>query len=1036
MILTKEKIKSVNLSGLINQMVDENRVDEILFLVPTNRWIRNLKRVLIEKSPNQAVSQIRIETLTTITAKLFGEIKPFRLLSDASATVFIKQIASSKNFKSLSAYRDEIPFGTLDKIRNVIAEYKKHGISPADLLRESQKLQSPELEKALDIAEVYEEYQRKCEKLNAYEVGDVYLALTNIEYDELRNSFKKVFAGVAYIFVDGFSELTRLEVEIISKLSDLTKLFISFDYNTKNNLLYSHLDKCYSNLYEKNFREIFNPEIESGTSFQNLLAEYLFFRSPKEKFDYSKKVTKIVAHNKEKEVELIAKEIKKIIIDENIEPHTICVAFNIIQDYSVLVRDIFEKYGIPHNLTDRIALQSSAPITALISYLEIVESDYYFKNIFRALNNGFIVLEKIDVRNLYRIASEQKIVAGKENWYASIHDAIANLSNADDDTNTKRKEMLIKANEDLKYIEQLLKPFEEKLSIPEFMEQLKDFILQSNIAFKLIELREDAEKEIRAFTNFMETVNEIFDLLREEYGNEKKFNLSFFVEQIRTACTWSRYNVKEKTNYGVLVTSLNEIRGLKHNYLFIGGLCDGIFPTFYSPEIFYSGSFKKQSNVYMTEERYLFYKAITSWNKNLFLSYHLTDEGRETVTSTFLRDLESVITLSTQTEKDFESLIYCEEEKQIASGSNENISSESPRVNRILDIERKRSSDILPESSFKGNILMDDDELITEEELSKIRIDLSAFMKRQYSISQLEMYAKCPYKFFLEKVLGIETIEEPTEDFEAVEMGRLLHTILFLFYTELKERNITLPVCSDKEFKIAQKIIFEIARKQLETTALKSPLTFFEKEKILGFNGNEKDSLLYKFLEKERNETEEFLPAYFEVGFGKLKNDDMDLELSTNEEINVDEIKLRGKIDRIELNEKDSTFNVVDYKLSGAKPNFRDLKEGLSLQLPIYLYVAALLLSKRFGRKFSANEMYIYSLRYMEKDFGKKLVSIKSSQEKFNSIEEVIENALTHARNFVESIAKGRFNLSTLEDRLEKVCKYCSFKLICRVDEN
>ncbi|MDP3580473.1 MAG: PD-(D/E)XK nuclease family protein, partial [Ignavibacteria bacterium] len=238
------------------------------------------------------------------------------------------------------------------------------------------------------------------------------------------------------------------------------------------------------------------------------------------------------------------------------------------------------------------------------------------------------------------------------------------------------------------------------------------------------------------------------------------------------------------------------------------------------------------------------------------------------------------------------------------------------------------------------------------------------------------------------------------------------------------------------DFAKAKKLIFQIASKQLESTAFKSPLTFYEKEKILGLGGNEEESVLFRFIENERKADRDFTPQFFEVGFGRLRNEESDDELTTTEAINVDGIKLRGKIDRIEVSEANSSFNIVDYKLSGTKPSFNDLKKGISLQLPLYLYAAAELLTKKLNRPISPNEMFIYSLKYSEEDFGKIKIGLgRNKNAKFNSVEELIENSLGHIKNYVQKISEGKFNLSTLEDRENKVCRFCQFRKVCRIDE-
>ncbi|MCU0406865.1 MAG: hypothetical protein MUE64_07840, partial [Ignavibacteriaceae bacterium] len=65
---------------------------------------------------------------------------------------------------------------------------------------------------------------------------------------------------------------------------------------------------------------------------------------------------------------------------------------------------------------------------------------------------------------------------------------------------------------------------------------------------------------------------------------------------------------------------MNEIRGLNFDYLFIGGLNDGDLPTRFTPEIFFSGSFAREEVQHQVEQRYLFYQALCTWKKKLYLS--------------------------------------------------------------------------------------------------------------------------------------------------------------------------------------------------------------------------------------------------------------------------------------------------------------------------------------------------------------------------------------------------------------------------------
>ncbi len=1045
MILTKENIANINIEQMINDKINSGKINELLLIVPTNRKARNLKKEVITRAPYHSAYGINIETLGTISSKILQEIQPFKQLSEAAATVFIKQCTNELELKYFSLYKGDIPFGTLDRIKNVISEYKRNGITVEKLRREAEKLDSSEKLKALDVANIYEKYRQKYYLLNAFEIGDIYNHLNLLPVIDFVTSFRKIFHEVNLIILDGFNEFSDPEIEILNKISMVgnAKLFLSFDYNSNNKSLFSHLDKCYDKFIEFGFVKIDDETTSKSDGYQNYLRDNLFkTKKVESKFDLTQLALKINAHDREKEIELITFEIKKLINDENIEPHKICVAFNLIQNYSAIVKDIFEKNRLPFNLTDRTPLDNSSPVTAIVNMLEIVENDFYFKNIFRALSSGFIDTSSIDLPNLYRVSSELKIVSGKENWLNTLSDSLANLGHdGDGDENENKRKAYTKAHNEIKTLAVNLNSFDEKMTIVSFYEKLNDFIIKSKLPAKLLNVDIEIEKNIRGFSEFLEIISEIFDLLREEYGDDKKFPLDFFMDQIRTVCNWARFNLKEKSNYGVQVTSLDEIRGLKFDYLFIGGLCDGDIPTRYAPEIFFSGSFKKNAALHQLEERYQFYQALCTWSKKLYLTFPATQNERESVGSIFLKDFEEIFLISSKDEKDFAGTIYSREELLTHIGKNgiESIKDQIlkedgidiEKIKESLKIDEIRKNSPFGPSLFTGDLMAGD----SDNELYNVKEKLNAFASRQYSISQLETYAKCPYKFFIERVLSIETIEEPSEDIEAIELGRLLHSILYEFYTSIRDKKIILAGCDDKVFKSAGELIFKIAEKQLETTAFKSPLTFYEKEKILGLNGNKNDSILMRFLDAERDGDNEFIPGYFEVSFGRLREDDSDKQLSSQAPIQIDNIKLRGKIDRIEINEKVRSFNVVDYKLSGAKPTFEDLKSGISLQLPIYLYAAQELLKRKLNEEFSANEMFIYSLKYTLDDFGKNKVTSSKKNDEINSVDLLIKNSLEHVKTYIEAISNGKFNLSKLDDRENKVCCYCQFRTICRIDE-
>jgi len=126
MILTKGKIKEFNIELFTEGKISSNQLDSLLIIVPTNRRQRNLKKNIIDNFKEKPVSIINIETISSITEKLLLENMGFTSLSEAASTVLIRESAESLELSYFAAYSKGIPFGTLDKIKNVISEYKKN----------------------------------------------------------------------------------------------------------------------------------------------------------------------------------------------------------------------------------------------------------------------------------------------------------------------------------------------------------------------------------------------------------------------------------------------------------------------------------------------------------------------------------------------------------------------------------------------------------------------------------------------------------------------------------------------------------------------------------------------------------------------------------------------------------------------------------------------------------------------------------------------------------------------------------------------
>ncbi len=442
---------------------------------------------------------------------------------------------------------------------------------------------------------------------------------------------------------------------------------------------------------------------------------------------------------------------------------------------------------------------------------------------------------------------------------------------------------------------------------------------------------------------------------------------------------------------------------------------------------------------HLTVQRYLFYQSLCAWNKKLYLTFPRRDERKEFVQSDFLQEFLNTFEVSVGEDKDYENTIYTRQQLLAFIGKNgiektkelfdlNSIGLKTEEITTAMKIDLARTENPFMQNAFTG--------FISEDLSSEGKINLTRMKDRQFSITQLETYALCPYKYFAERILKLDVFEEPTEEIEALELGSLIHSILFNFYSKLKKDKIVLNACSDADFRKAENLLFKIAEERVKEVNFNSPLSFFEREKIFGIDGNRKNSMLYKFLIEEKESAEGYIPEFFETGFGQVKEEEN--QKVRLKELKAGEVKVRGKIDRVDINKDTGTYKIYDYKTGKSKLSKNDIYDGLQLQLMLYLYAAKEIIKSELNEEYKPAGASIYSLKYSAADFGRKALSFgkkNSEKEITEKYVEMIEICLEAINRYVDGISRGDFRLSQLEKREEKVCRYCSFRSICRIQE-
>ena len=225
-----------------------------------------------------------------------------------------------------------------------------------------------------------------------------------------------------------------------------------------------------------------------------------------------------------------------------------------------------------------------------------------------------------------------------------------------------------------------------------------------------------------------------------------------------------------------------------------------------------------------------------------------------------------------------------------------------------------------------------------------------------HSPTRLELWAKCPFRYFLQHVLEVPVLDRPEETLtiSPLDRGLLVHNILERFIRALQECG-QLPGCGEPWAAEHKALLLEIAKEE------------FAKAEARGITGrpllwevaqSEIRDDLSLFLKKDSEMRAEMMTRPIAVewrfGFGEVgQHPPVVFAVGQGRQIGF-----RGVIDRVDADVSGSKLFVVDYK-TGSSYQYRDMKDdplgaGKHLQLPVY----ALAIRSRFGEKCEIRAAY------------------------------------------------------------------------------
>jgi ATP-dependent helicase/DNAse subunit B len=425
---------------------------------------------------------------------------------------------------------------------------------------------------------------------------------------------------------------------------------------------------------------------------------------------------------------------------------------------------------------------------------------------------------------------------------------------------------------------------------------------------------------------------------------------------------------------------------------------------------------------------FLFYTAATRATERLYLTHPLVDtEGREAMPSYYVSEVERLFDkLPTERISSAEVLPSHEDavcpREMLAAALADGVAAKNPAAfvpqslrklaNRempsleplalALKVTHERESE-RPYGKFDG--------VISDREIQK---RLEASMRGAVlSASRLSLYGTCPFRYFTQRVLGLEEIIEPEDELTSVNRGKFFHSVLRDFVMQLRDGGST--VILKRNCETAAKLLEQIANVHFEWIRRNGEVA---NEVVFQAEQGEILDILRAFVAKEAETNEENLstPTRFEMAFGFEKPLSIWDPASTTNPLVISggpfPIRVRGVIDR--LDRTADGWVVIDYKSGSSAPSKSKFVDGSDLQLPLYAIAV--------NELFSDGATKIVDGFYYRLRDGSHPGRLQYGNPKPPELYEIVKK---HAVAHVANICAGRFPPSPRDDNACNSCAAC-----------
>lgn len=915
-----------------------------IYIITPEQFSFTAEKKLMEAINTKAIINAEVITLSRMAYRVLQELggsKKTKLTKCGKSMLIYSILNENKNKLKFLSKSDE----NIDLSMTAITEFKKHGILPEQLQEEIEKTEDEYLKTKLnDMFIIYQSFEQKLQNEYIEDTDLLTMLSNNLENTDIIKD--------SLIYIDEFSGFTYQEYEILKKFIKLAKqVTITVCTDTLEPSLKPDTDIFYSNkiTVSKILNLIKKEDLELEKSiflnenprFKTEELQYLeknIFNNRKK--IYNKEVENIklfLAKNQYSEIENVAKEITKAVRDRKIRYKDISVITKNIDTYSSQVRSIFSEYDIPVFIDEKRDLNQNSIVQYLLSILEIFSNNFSKEAVFNYLKIGFLNIEEDDIFKLENYCTKWGIKKNK--WKNDFKYGIK-------EENKEEIEYLNKLRKQI--IEPLLELKNKFGNTKETTKAIYEFLMEQNIEekinIKIKELQDIGQIDLaNEYISSYKIILDIFDEIVLIFGNEK-LSIDKYIQILKTGLKNSELGKIPGTQDQVIVGDIDRSRSHKVDTIFIIGLNDGSFPSINKSEGFFGDKDREIlkndgielangtiENLY--EENFNIYKAFTTAEKNLYLSYASSEtEGKALRPSMMINKIKKMFP-KLKEESDVIKKNYEITNKMITYQELlENIY-QLKNHQEIEDIWYTVYQFYKKQNEWNARLQKDlqgIDYTNIPENIDKKIIEKLYGNTLNTSVSKLEKFAQCPFSYYLQ--YGLKLKEKEELKIQSFDTGSFMHETIDEFFKKVKEENINLAELATEEEKI-QELVNIVIKEKLDM-GKKYTFVATPKYKVLVKRLQRIVAKALKYI-IEGLVYSEFNIEGTEIEFGKKgKYKPILIQLKDGKKVEI-----VGKIDRVDTatSEDEKYLRIIDYKSSAKNIDLNEVYAGLQIQLLTYM---------------------------------------------------------------------------------------------------